>query len=213
MVVTITSGGYIEAHGAGMNSSAQRRGGPSGMATPPPPPPPRVRGNTHTVFCSYHRRHGLSAEDVAAPGWAHRQGKAIVNILPIELASPIAALMPVDAPQAEWDDYQVIFAPRRATCAAMRCRISPMSCAMARSHEAARRGSRLIGARMATENDDVMLVTAMGRAIRFQTTDVRVFKGRDSTGVRGIRLGSTDSVVSMSIIRHFETDPPSAPPI
>ena len=52
-----------------------------------------------------------------------------------------------------------------------------------------------------------MLVTAMGRAIRFPTTDVRVFKGRDSTGVRGIRLAPGDHVVSMAVIRHFEADP------
>ena len=52
-----------------------------------------------------------------------------------------------------------------------------------------------------------MLVTAQGRAIRFPTTDVRVFKGRDSTGVRGIRLGKDDTVVSMAVIRHFEADP------
>lgn len=52
-----------------------------------------------------------------------------------------------------------------------------------------------------------MLVTAMGRAIRFATTDVRVFKGRDSTGVRGIRLAEGDSVVSLAVIRHFEATP------
>ncbi|MDO5530115.1 MAG: DNA gyrase C-terminal beta-propeller domain-containing protein, partial [Paracoccus sp. (in: a-proteobacteria)] len=44
-------------------------------------------------------------------------------------------------------------------------------------------------------------------AIRFPATDVRVFKGRDSTGVRGIRLSNGDRVVSMSVIRHFEADP------
>ena len=48
---------------------------------------------------------------------------------------------------------------------------------------------------------------ALGRAIRFPTTDVRVFKGRDSTGVRGIRLAAGDEVVSMAIIRHFEATP------
>ena len=52
-----------------------------------------------------------------------------------------------------------------------------------------------------------MLVTSSGRAIRFSTTDIRVFKSRGSTGVRGIRLGADDSVVSMAIIRHFEADP------
>jgi DNA gyrase subunit A len=52
-----------------------------------------------------------------------------------------------------------------------------------------------------------MLVTALGRAIRFPTTEIRVFKSRGSTGVRGIRLQGDDKVVSMSIIRHFEADP------
>ncbi|MEM9971096.1 MAG: DNA gyrase C-terminal beta-propeller domain-containing protein, partial [Pseudomonadota bacterium] len=57
------------------------------------------------------------------------------------------------------------------------------------------------------EDDDMMLVTSQGRAIRFPTTAVRVFKGRDSTGVRGVKLADGDRVVSMSVIRHFEADP------
>jgi len=68
-------------------------------------------------------------------------------------------------------------------------------------------GVQLVNARICTEDDDVMLVTAGGRAIRFPTTDVRVFKGRDSTGVRGIRLQEGEKVVSMSVIRHFEASP------
>jgi DNA gyrase subunit A len=72
----------------------------------------------------------------------------------------------------------------------------------------------LVNARICSEADDVMLVTAGGRAIRFPTTDVRVFKGRDSTGVRGIRLaGEDDHVVSMAVIRHFEATPRNARPI
>jgi DNA gyrase subunit A len=65
-------------------------------------------------------------------------------------------------------------------------------------------GTRLIAARICSEGEDVMLTTKRGRAIRFPVPDVRVFKGRDSTGVRGIRLGRDDEVVSMAIIRHFE---------
>ena len=68
-------------------------------------------------------------------------------------------------------------------------------------------GVRLINARICSEGDDVMLTTKAGRAIRFRATDVRVFKGRDSTGVRGIRLGAADEVVSMAVIRHFEATP------
>ena len=66
---------------------------------------------------------------------------------------------------------------------------------------------RLIDARIASPEDDVMLVTAMGRAIRFSSTDVRVFNSRASLGVRGIRLADEDRVVSMSIIRHFRATP------
>jgi DNA gyrase subunit A len=67
--------------------------------------------------------------------------------------------------------------------------------------------TRLIGARICDEGDDVMLVTALGKAIRFPTTALRVFAGRESTGVRGIRLAKGDEVVSMAVIRHFEADP------
>jgi DNA gyrase subunit A len=62
----------------------------------------------------------------------------------------------------------------------------------------------LVNARICSDDDDVMLVTDSGRAIRFQSTDVRVFKGRDSTGVRGIKLLGNDKVVSMAVIRHFD---------
>jgi DNA gyrase subunit A len=68
-------------------------------------------------------------------------------------------------------------------------------------------GVRLVGARICDEGTDLLLSTANGRAIRFRVTDVRVFAGRDSTGVRGIRLGEGDSVVAMLTVRHFETTP------
>ena len=68
-------------------------------------------------------------------------------------------------------------------------------------------GVSLVNAEIADDTDDVMLVTALGRAIRFPTTEIRVFKSRGSTGVRGIRLSPGDRVVSMAIIRHFEADP------
>jgi DNA gyrase subunit A len=67
-------------------------------------------------------------------------------------------------------------------------------------------GMSLINARICSEDDDVMLVTDSGRAIRFPTTDVRVFNSRNSVGVRGIRLNNGDKVVSMSVIRHFEAE-------
>jgi len=66
---------------------------------------------------------------------------------------------------------------------------------------------QLVNARICSEDDDVMLFTNSGRAIRFRTTDLRVFNSRESTGVRGIKLSGDDRVVSMSIIRNFEATP------
>jgi DNA gyrase subunit A len=135
------------------------------------------------------------------------KGRAITNILPIETGVSIAALMPVDVPEAEWDDLQIVFATSDGDV--RRNALSDFTNVMRNGKIAMKlpEGVSLVNARIADESDDVMLVTAEGRAIRFPTTDVRIFKGRDSTGVRGVRLVAGDRVVSMSVIRHFEASP------
>ncbi|TRW96343.1 DNA gyrase subunit A [Paracoccus sp. M683] len=211
MVVTITSGGYIKRTPLA-DFRAQRRGGKglSGMATKEDDVVTTLFvANTHTELL-FFTTDGMvyRMKTWRLPqGGRTAKGKAIVNILPIELGVSIAALMPVDAPEAEWDGYQVIFATSEGDV--RRNALSDFANVRANGKIAMKlpEGVELIGARMATEDDDVMLVTASGRAIRFPTTAVRVFKGRDSTGVRGIRLGANDSLVSMSVIRHFEADP------
>jgi DNA gyrase subunit A len=211
MVVTITSGGYIK-RTALAEFRSQRRGGKglSSMATKEDDVVTTLFvANTHTellFFTTDGMVYRLKTWRLPLAGRTAK-GKAIVNILPIDPGVSIAALMPVDAPQAEWDNYQVIFATSQGDV--RRNALSDFANVMRNGKIAMKlpEGVELIGARMATENDDVMLVTASGRAIRFQTTDVRVFKGRDSTGVRGIRLAGDNRVVSMSIIRHFEAEP------
>jgi DNA gyrase subunit A len=132
------------------------------------------------------------------------KGKAIVNILPIPPGVSIAAIMPVDRPDSEWDDLQIVFATSDGDV--RRNALSDFTNVMRNGKIAMKlpEGVELVNARICSEDDDVMLVTDSGRAIRFPTTDVRVFKGRDSTGVRGIRLMGDDRVVSMSVIRHFD---------
>jgi DNA gyrase subunit A len=135
------------------------------------------------------------------------KGKAMVNILPIDTGVSIAALMPVDAPETEWDGLQIVFATSDGDV--RRNALSDFTNVKRNGKIAMNlpEGVSLVNARIADENDDVLLVTAQGRAIRFPTTDVRVFKGRDSTGVRGVRLATGDRVVSMAVIRHFEATP------
>lgn len=138
------------------------------------------------------------------------RGKAMVNILPIDPGTSIAAIMPVDRAEEDWDELQIVFATSSGDV--RRNALSDFTNVMRNGKIAMKLPEAvegkpevtLVNARIASEADDVMLVTALGRAIRFPTTAVRVFKGRDSTGVRGIRLADGDSVVSMAVIRHFE---------
>jgi DNA gyrase subunit A len=211
MVVTITSGGYIKRTPLA-EFRAQNRGGKglSSMATKEDDVVTTLFVvNTHTAllfFTTDGMAYQLKCWRLPLAGRTAK-GKAIVNILPIQPGISIAALMPIDVPETEWDGLQAFFATSDGDV--RRNALSDFT-NIKRNGKIAMNlpeGTSLVNVRICDENDDVMLVTAMGRAIRFPTTEVRVFKGRDSTGVRGIRLAEGDRVVSMSVIRHFEADP------
>jgi DNA gyrase subunit A len=136
------------------------------------------------------------------------KGKALVNLLPIETGVTVAAIVPVDRPEDHWDELQIVFAT--STGDVRRNALSDFVDVKRNGKIAMKlpEGVSLVNAAIASEEDDVLLVTDHGRAIRFPTTDVRVFKGRDSTGVRGITLrGEDDHVVALDIVRHFEATP------
>nr|WP_145103635.1 DNA gyrase subunit A [Cereibacter sediminicola] len=211
MVVTITSGGYIKRTPLAEFRS-QRRGG-KGLASMATKEDDVVTtlfvANTHTqllFFTTDGMVYDLKCWRLPLGGRTAK-GKAIVNILPIATGISIAALMKIDEPEAEWDRLQVVFATSEGDV--RRNRLSDFTNVKRNGKIAMKlpEGVSLVNVSICDENDDVMMVTALGRAIRFQTTDVRVFSGRDSTGVRGIRLAEGDRVVSMSVIRHFEADP------
>ncbi len=213
MVVTVTAGGYIK-RTALAEFRAQKRGGKGlsgGSLKEDDVVTTLFVANTHTqllFFTTDGMVYKLKTWRLPLGGRTSR-GKAIVNILPIPTGVSIAAIMPVDRDEAEWDQLQIFFATsagdvRRNALSDFTNVKSNGKIAMKLPEEGE---VRLVNARICDENDDVMLVTALGRAIRFPTTEVRVFKGRDSTGVRGIKLAEGDEVVSMSVIRHFEADP------
>ncbi len=211
MVVTVTAGGYIKRTPLA-EFRAQRRGG-KGLASMATKEDDVVTtlfvANTHTpllVFTTDGMAYKLKCWRLPLAGRAAR-GKAIVNVLPIAQGVTVAALMPVDVPETEWEGLQIVLATSDGDV--RRNALSDFASVLRNGKIAMRlpAGVSLVNARICTGDDDVMLVTAGGRAIRFPSTDVRVFKGRDSTGVRGIRLAEGDRVVSMAIIRHFEADP------
>ncbi|WP_114285663.1 DNA gyrase subunit A [Candidatus Halocynthiibacter alkanivorans] len=213
MVVTVTSGGYIKRTPLA-DFRAQRRGGKGvgGMQTKEEDVVTNLFvANTHTqllFFTTDGMVYKLKTWRLPQGGRTAK-GKAIVNILPIPPGVSVAAIMPVDAPDKDWGDLQIVFATSAGTV--RRNRLSDFTNVMrngkiAMKFEDDHAGTRLINARICTPEDDVMLVTASGRAIRFPSTEVRVFNSRSSVGVRGIRLTGKDEVVSMSVIRHFEAD-------
>ena len=211
MVVTITSGGYIKRTPLAEFRS-QRRGG-KGLASMSTKEDDVVTtlfvANTHTqllFFTTDGMVYKLKTWRLPLAG-RQAKGKAMVNILPIDQGVSIAALMPVDAPEEEWDNLQIVFATSDGDV--RQNDLSDFTNVMRNGKIAMKlpEGVTLVNAAIADENDDVMLVTSGGRAIRFPTTEIRVFKSRGSTGVRGIRLQGADKVVSMAIIRHFEADP------
>ena len=211
MVVTITSGGYIKRTPLA-EFRAQNRGG-KGLASMQTKDDDVVTtlfvANTHTwllFFTTDGMVYKLKTWRLPMAGRTAK-GKALVNILPIEPGVSIAALMPVDVPEEDWAALQIIFATSDGDV-----RQNDLSdfTNVKRNGKIAMNlpeGITLVNAAIADDQDDVMLVTEAGRAIRFSTTEIRVFKSRGSTGVRGIRLADGDQVVSMSIIRHFEADP------
>ena len=211
MVVTVTSGGYIKRTPLA-DFRAQKRGGKglSGMQTKEEDVVTTLFvANTHTqllFFTTDGMVYKLKTWRLPQGGRTSK-GKAIVNILPIPTGVSIAAIMPVDRDEKEWDDLQIMFATSAGTV--RRNRLSDFTNVMrngkiAMKFEDDHADTKLINARICSEDDDIMLVTNTGRAIRFPTTEVRVFNSRNSTGVRGIKLGEGDEVVSMSVIRHFE---------
>ena len=211
MVVTVTQGGYIK-RTALAEFRSQKRGGKglSGAALKEDDVVTTLFvANTHTqllFFTTDGMVYKLKTWRLPLGGRTSR-GKAIVNILPIPTGVSIAAIMPVDAPEEDWESLHIFFVTSQGDV--RRNALSDFTNVMRNGKIAMKLPDEvsLVNARICTEEDDIMLVTALGRAIRFPTTEVRVFKGRDSTGVRGIRLAEGDRVVSMSVIRHFEADP------
>ncbi|NGM46697.1 DNA gyrase subunit A [Rhodobacter sp. SGA-6-6] len=210
MVVTITSGGYIKRTPLA-EFRAQNRGGKglSSMATKEDDVVTTLFvANTHTwllFFTTDGMVYKLKTWRLPLAGRTAK-GKALVNILPIGPGVTIAALMPVDEPEENWASLQIVFATSDGDV--RQNDLSDFTNVMRNGKIAMKlpEGVSLVNAAIADENDDVMLVTYLGRAIRFSTQEIRVFKSRGSTGVRGIRLAEGDRVVSMSIIRHFEAE-------
>jgi DNA gyrase subunit A len=140
------------------------------------------------------------------PGTPQTRGKAMINILPLKEGETISTLMPLPEDETAWKEMFVMFAT--ASGGVRRNRLSDFVNVKANGKIAMKLddGDCLVDVLSCSEDHDVLLAARSGKCIRFPVTDVRVFRGRDSTGVRGIRLGKEDKIISMSILSHVEAD-------
>ena len=132
------------------------------------------------------------------------RGKALINILPLDPGELITTVMPLPEDESTWGNLDVMFSTTRGTV--RRNKLSDFV-DVRRSGIIAMKldeGEAIVDVQICTEKDDVLLTAAGGQCIRFPVTDVRVFQGRTSMGVRGINLAEGDKVISMSILRHVD---------
>ncbi len=135
------------------------------------------------------------------------RGKAMVNLLPLQQGETITTILPLPEDEAEWSKLNVVFATKSGDV--RRNELSDFV-NINRNGKIAMKlepGDGIVGVQTCTDQDDVLLTSKLGKCIRFPLTDVRVFKGRDSTGVRGIKLAEGDEVVSLSLLHHGDATP------
>jgi DNA gyrase subunit A len=208
MVVTVSHLGYVKRVPLS-TYRAQRRGGKgrAGMQTRDEDFVSRLFvASTHTpvLFFSNHGRvykEKVWRLPLAAP---QARGKPLINILPIEQGELMTSILPLPEDETKWGEYDVMFATTKGTV--RRNKLSDFV-DVRRSGIIAMKledGEGILDVQVCSEKDDVLLTTAQGQCIRFPVTDVRVFSGRTSMGVRGISLAEGDRVISQSILGHLD---------
>jgi DNA gyrase subunit A len=210
MVVTVSHAGYVKRVPLSAYR-AQRRGGKgrSGMQTREEDFVSRLFvASTHTPVLFFSSRGQVYKEKVwrlpvAAP---NGRGKALINILPLEQGERITTIMPLPEDESSWSNLDVMFATTGGNV--RRNKLSDFV-DVRRSGIIAMKldeGEAIVDVQICTERDDVLLTAAGGQCIRFPVSDVRVFTGRTSMGVRGIALPNDDKLISLTILRHMDAD-------
>jgi len=211
MVITVTHGGYVKRTPLTTYRTQHRGGkGRSGMSTKEEDAVTRVfSASTHApmlFFSSGGKAYKLKVWRLPI-GAPTARGKAFVNLFPIEPGETMTSILALPEDETTWGDYDLMFATRSG--GVRRNKLSDFA-QINRAGKIAMKldpGDSIVGVALCTAADDVLLSSAQGRCIRFPVSDVRVFAGRDSTGVRGIRLFQDDSVLSMAILRAVGATP------
>jgi len=211
MVVTITHNGYIKRVPLS-TYRAQKRGGKgrSGMSTREEDFVNRIFvANTHTPILFFTNKgmvHSLKVYKLPV-GSPSSLGKPMINMLPLDKDEFIATSMPMPEDESLWADLYVMFATSAGSV--RRNQLSDFTNIRANGKIAMKLeedGEKLVAVAPCHEGQDVFLSARSGKCIRFSVTEIRVFQSRASTGVRGMKLGKGDHIVSMNMLESVEMD-------
>ena len=211
VVVTVSLKGYIKRVPLS-TYRAQRRGGKgrSGMSTREEDVVTRLfMASTHTPVLFFSSRGMCYRMKVwrLPVGTPQSQGKALINLLPLTQGEVITSILTLPEDPAGWADLELMFATRKGNV--RRNSLGDFE-SINRNGKIAMKlddGDQIVDVAICSVKDDVLLTSANGQCIRFSAEDVRLFKGRDSDGVRGIRLADGNTVISMAILHHVEATP------
>ena len=223
MVVTVTMTGYIKRTPLALFREQKRGGkGRSGMSTKDEDIVTELFvTSTHNpvlFFSNTGRVYRMKVWKLPEGG-PTAKGRPMINLLPLAEGETITTVLPLPQDEAEWGGLHIMFATAKGTVRrnSMDAFTNiPTAGKIAMKFGTSEEGAegdeeqedtldRIIGVELLTEDDDVLLATRNGKAIRFKSTDVREFQSRNSMGVRGIRLVGDDQVISMSILRRVGT--------
>ena len=204
VIITITLQGYIK-RGALSGVKQQKRGGKgkTGIKTREEDSVVQTLSvDTHTSLL-FFSTEGLAYKVKAwkiPEGSASSKGKSLFNILPLKNHQSISSIMPFPDEGIDKKNMHIIFATSKGKI--RKNNLDDFTSINASGKIAMKLDSddKIIGVKICTDNQDIMLNTKFGKCIRFESKKLRVFKGRSSKGIRGINLAEKDTIVSLSII-------------
>ncbi len=210
VVINITNQGYIK-RGPLSSLKSQKRGGKgkSGISTREDDFVVQIfTANTHTpvlFFSTQGLVYKIKAHKIPE-GTASSKGKSIFNILPLKSHHSISSIMPLPEDESEWKKLMVVFATSKGN---VRKNTLEDFININNSGKIAMKldqDDRIIGVKICNDNQDILLSTQYGKCIRFKSKKLRLFKGRSSKGIKGLKLNDNDKVISLSILDNSQID-------
>jgi DNA gyrase subunit A len=215
MVVMVTHSGYVKRTALSAYRTQNRGGkGRGGMETKEDDFVIRLfAADTHTEILFFSSTGMAYKQKVwrLPLGAPQARGKALVNILPLQAGERITSVMPLPESEEEREKLNILFATRSG---GVRRNMLADFTSVNRTGKIAMKleseGDSIVDVQLCSPQDDVLLTTALGQCIRFPVEQVRVFTGRTSTGVRGIKLGAGDELIGMSVLGKIDVTPAEA---